>query len=979
MIIGTWNTRSLYRTGALKELITEINKYKINILAVQETRWTYTGTMDVSGYTIFNSGPKSINHEHGVAFIVHQKLKTMVLDFKPIDKRMCVLRVKTKFFNISLINIHAETEDKDEEVKDAFYSQLARTYEALPSNDIKIVIGDFNAKIGKEEMYEDIIGHDSLHDISNDNGRRAIEFATMKNMVVSSTRFPRRDIHKRTWTSPNGDTHNQIDHIMIDRRNASSVMNVRTYRGANCDSDHYLVGMRYRCRISSQTKRTSTGTRRFDVGKLKQPETTINYQEAIARMLQEENNTGDTTVQNEWDKIKQSLLTAAEETIGYEERTTRNQWFDDECSQVIQMKNRNRKNFLDRPTRAKRTAYEESRRLANRIIKSKKREYNNNIILNIDEDLRTGNTRQGYREIRFIKQGYRPKCSFCKDTEGKILSNPDDIMTRWRDHFKLLLNPDNEESEEEEDSRQQILVERESEVEPPSIDEIQTAIQKLKSGKSPGKDNLSAEFFRAGGTQMIQTMHRLILMIWNKEEIPKEWNSSVICPIHKKGDKMKCENHRGISLLNVAYKIFTSVLRAKIEPFAENILGEYQAGFRRGRSTVDQIHVVRQVGEKFWEYNVNTYQLFIDFKQAYDSINRSELINILVNFNIPTKLVRLVKLTMENTVCQVKVGRELGQEFKVTRGLKQGDGLAPVLFNLTLESVIRKCRVDVASTLLNKSIQITGYADDLNIMARSVPDLKEAFSNIISATRDIGLVVNENKTKLLVQSRRNSTQFEREITIDGYNFEAVSDFIYLGSNMSNSTDETIEVKRRMNNASKVLYSVMPILKSGSLHRNNKIRIYKSVIRPVLTYGGETWTLTARSANMLDNFERKILRKIYGPVKDGEEWRIRMNHEIYKLYREPSVSTCVRLMRLRWAGHIQRMPEYRIPKKLARGEMEGKRPVGKPKQRWEDNVKKDALEMLGIRNWKESAKDRDEWRRKIEEAKARHGLQRHQNE
>jgi len=106
---------------------------------------------------------------------------------------------------------------------------------------MKILLGDFNAKVGRENIFKPTIGNESLHQHSNDNGMRIVKFATSKNLVVKSTMFPYRNIHKYTWTSPNGKTHNQIDHILIDRRRHSSILDVRSFRGADCDTNHYLM------------------------------------------------------------------------------------------------------------------------------------------------------------------------------------------------------------------------------------------------------------------------------------------------------------------------------------------------------------------------------------------------------------------------------------------------------------------------------------------------------------------------------------------------------------------------------------------------------------------------------------------------------------------------------------------------------------------------------------------------------------------
>jgi hypothetical protein len=131
--------------------------------------------------------------------------------------------------------------------------------------------------------------------------------------------------------------------------------------------------------------------------------------------------------------------------------------------------------------------------------------------------------------------------------------------------------------------------------------------------------------------------------------------------------------------------VLTNIIRRRLEPNAENILGKYQGGFRAGRSTTDQLYTVKEILEKCWEININVYQIYVGFKQAYDSIQREKLYRTMHESNIPIKLIRVVRATMRNSEAQVKIQAQLTEPFKIRQGLKQGDGLAPSLFNLALE------------------------------------------------------------------------------------------------------------------------------------------------------------------------------------------------------------------------------------------------------------------------------------------------------
>jgi hypothetical protein len=168
------------------------------------------------------------------------------------------------------------------------------------------------------------------------------------------------------------------------------------------------------------------------------------------------------------------------------------------------------------------------------------------------------------------------------------------------------------------------------------------AIEMLKRYKSPGIDQIPAELIRS-------EISKLINSIWIKEELPEQWKESIIVPICKKGDKTDCSNYKGISLLSATYKILCNVLLSRLTPYAEEIIGDHQCGFRRNRLTTDHIFCICQILEKKWEYNEAVHQLFIDFKKAYDLVRREALYNILIEFGIPMKLVRLVKMCLNET------------------------------------------------------------------------------------------------------------------------------------------------------------------------------------------------------------------------------------------------------------------------------------------------------------------------------------------
>ena len=158
---------------------------------------------------------KIINWER--VFFVHRRIVSAVKRVEFVSDRLSYVVLRGHWHNI-VVNVHAPSEEKSDEAKDSFYEELEQVFDHFPKYHMKMLLGDFNAKVGRENIFKPTIRQESLHQDSNDSGARLVNFATSQNLVVKSTMFPHRDIHKYTWTSPDGKTHNHIDHVLIGRR-----------------------------------------------------------------------------------------------------------------------------------------------------------------------------------------------------------------------------------------------------------------------------------------------------------------------------------------------------------------------------------------------------------------------------------------------------------------------------------------------------------------------------------------------------------------------------------------------------------------------------------------------------------------------------------------------------------------------------------------------------------------------------------------
>jgi hypothetical protein len=215
-----------------------------------------------------------------------------------------------------------------------------------------ILLGYFNVKVSVEDFYKLTIGNESLHQISSDNGVRLVNFATSKYSRVKSTMFPNRNIHKYTWTSPDLKTHNQIGHVLVDRRRHPNVLDVRSFRAADCDTGHYLVVEKFRKRLAVNKQRSHRfHMERFNLKKLNKIEAKEQFRVDVSnRFAALEDLDAEVEINSSWETIRENIKISAKESLGYFELEKHKPWFDEGYSKLLDQSNQAQLQWLQDPS-----------------------------------------------------------------------------------------------------------------------------------------------------------------------------------------------------------------------------------------------------------------------------------------------------------------------------------------------------------------------------------------------------------------------------------------------------------------------------------------------------------------------------------------------------------------------------------------------------------------------------------------------------
>ena len=667
--------------------------------------------------------------------------------------------------------------------------------------------------------WKGVIGQHGDPDI-NKNGRCLLQFCATNGLCIMNTFFQHKRIHKYTWDRDSLGQRSLIDFCIVSADLFSTVSDVRVKRGAKLSTDHHLVVCTLKALKPLKKRKTFRPRETYRIKWKPLPDKKVRtaFADNIASKFKElPTSTAD--IETEWCLFRTAVITSATNCCGRKRvggtksSEKRTPWWNQEVKEAIRAKKVAYKVWLaNKSSLELRSQYSEVRKATATKVKLSKERAWKEFGERLDDDFKTAN-KVFWQTIRRLRGKRFRAALFIEDSNGVTLKNQDAILNRWREYFSDLLNPVD---------ATPIQIHEEQVGEDIQITEadVNAVIKSLKTGKAPGEDDIRPEMLKAMNIYGVRWLTRVCEVACSTGQAPKQWQTSVIIPIHKKGDKRKCTNYRRTSLISVPGKVYAKCLEKKCRKIVEPKLTDAQCGFRPGRSTMDQIFALQQIFEKSWEYAKEIDACFVDLEKAYDRIPRDKLWAVLLQYGIDGQLLNAIKsLYMQSEVC-VRVNSATTKPFRVSVCGTTDYGTARLLsFTYSyMDRIVKKSECGGGVKIGECTVQRLLVADDLVLLDSTQNNLQQALDRFSEACSVAGMKISSTKTETMCLSRQPK---------------------YLGVSFTSDGRQNSELDIRIGKASAVLRQLhRSVVLKRELCTKAKLSIFRSVYVPILTYDHE---------------------------------------------------------------------------------------------------------------------------------------------
>ena len=746
------------------------NDRSLDIVCMQEVRRLGNGSISHLGCDFHWTGQK-LQRQHGVGIAIKTSKDIIVNGIIHHSPRLMVADIVVRGCKIRIISAYAPTEDKPLSTKQTFYRELKKL--CLVDNKTKLSIhGDFNATTTITRRHSNFFGGRGKNiydegDTSNENGNLFLDFCGLMKLSILNTWFDHPLKHRITWHSPDQITKKVIDYSLCESWLRQYITDVRVYN-SYFNSDHRLLVTRLKTpanKVARFHKRKIKPSSHLDFHALNVPEIQDNFCNIVkSEIISDFPAAKNTNKMHE--KIVTAVIKARESLPKIHKRKITYPWDNTPALKILitqRYQAKNNKSLVKALTK-------EIKRLVNSL--------RNKYLAEVASGINEAKQNRAYVEMwrkakehdRIIRSKPNPtKCPGLK-THFQSHFNPDQttiVMPREiadpPDYIKIL---------------QTNYIHINNEI--PTINEITSAINKLKSNKS--SLDIRSETLKVTITvdEYSQFLLDFFQLIWQEKRLPDQWAISRITALWKQKSSPKDPlMYRGISIGSIIVKLLMNIILDRLSNFYESQLLTTQFGFRSGKGCNDGIFVVKQLQEIACRSNKKLYTCFVDLSAAYDHINRQFLFHSIRN-RIPSgervDCIEILNELYNSTKSFMSDDDPITDLFPTSSGVRQGGNESPNLFNLYIDYALRVFRNRCDSeNLTHLSIPFLipnyctnreqrmrapargiciddegGYADDIGIHSWSCKEIDRKTNILFEVFREFGLKINIEKTETMI-------------------------------------------------------------------------------------------------------------------------------------------------------------------------------------------------------------------------------------
>ena len=895
-ITATQNFRGAHTEEAREEVRVQMKRQGIDLICGQESwlqedrsqeRWE-------TGEVFINCGGQSDNkRKHdGVSFFLSSKMASKFekggRQIKKYSSRLATLRLPlSKKTRLYIINAHCPDSSQTQTAKTNFQVLFEKALQNAKQNETLLVMGDFNADMGRKVDEQDVTCGVHGMEHSNTAGLALKQTACLYGLkdLVSFQEQP----FLGTWVHPRSKKWHQLDRIMMKHSDSHMVQKC-TNAEMLTDSDHFSVRLNLSIDKPDKVNRTVRQVRGMkDITNHFSP-TSTHQQSTIdkVRKIYEDNENTD-----EHSRLTTAIVNVINELPDKPRKKAG--WCDlnfKDIATAVEERNEAAKDYATSKTLLAKDTLKRKRSVLKKIKIQAKNEWILNEIRDSNNSVLPGRGDRkspasmwslAHKLENGLDKWRRWDDSNVKNKNGKLATTPEENAVIFQSFFNELFSNDSQGAEGKAAYKDMKYTEVTINWGEPKRWELIKAINNLKH-TAPGISGIPAIIWQClSKDQKLQdSMLKIIVKCWVEETIPEDWSKFHMCVLPKKGDLAEVANYRGISMAETLSKVYSSIIKLRLEGYYESIAPEYCNGFRAGRGRTDSIFTLKTLLRKRKAKGLDSYGIFYDFIKCFDKLARENIWESMRVSGVDEKMIKVVKSTLLQSTCQMNVSG-IEKDINMKEGSGQGTTLGPILCNFFFLPLLKDFQHKMKNIVPhayyynneNEYKEIDGFthnfADDTCMVTNTLQDAKvvaltfNTYMKSFKSKVHVATDANPKSKSVIVYYPvdEKDTELKESITVseDGkerINFAKGSP--YLGSLIQSNLRDDDEIRGRLLKASQMFGKLRRhLLGSKDVWGVVKRKVMQGMILPIMLDGAENWVISAKILLEIQTTYNKMIR------------------------------------------------------------------------------------------------------------------------